>query len=148
MDLVIRGAIIYLFLLVILRVSGNRQFSELTAFDAVLIIIISETTQQALVGDDFSMTASIILVTTLVGLDVLISLLKRTSRTADSILEGVPVLLVDNGRLLEKNMHAERVDEEDILTAARLTHGLERMDQVKYAVLERGGSISIIPAAA
>jgi uncharacterized membrane protein YcaP (DUF421 family) len=146
MDLVIRAAIIYLVLLVILRVSGNRQFSELTAFDAVLLIIISETTQQALVGDDFSMTASIILITTLIGLDISISILKRTSKTADAILEGVPVLLVDDGQLLEKNMHAERVDEEDILTAARQLHGLERLDQVKYAILERGGMISIVPA--
>jgi uncharacterized membrane protein YcaP (DUF421 family) len=64
------------------------------------------------------------------------------------VLEGVPVLLVENGKLLGENMRKERVDEEDILEAARERHGLERMNQIKYAILERSGSISIIPAQA
>jgi uncharacterized membrane protein YcaP (DUF421 family) len=146
-DLVIRGLVIYGVLLLLMRASGNRQFSELTAFDAVLIIIISETTQQALIGgEDFSLTTAVVLISTLVGIDVLISLVKQKSKRADLVLEGVPVLLVEKGQLLRNNMKQERVDENDILEAARSSHGIERMNQIKYAILERNGNISVIPA--
>ncbi len=145
MEHVIRATIIYLFLFVILRASGNRQFGEITVFDAILLLIIAESTQQALIGEDFSITAGLILISTLVGIDIFFSQLKRWSKKADMILEGVPVLLIDKGTLLKENMKRERVDEEDIMAAARELRGLESLDQVKYAVLERNGTISIIP---
>jgi uncharacterized membrane protein YcaP (DUF421 family) len=147
MELVIRGAIVYLFIFVIMRASGNRQFSELTAFDAVLLIIISEATQQALLGgQDFSLTAAFIVISTLVATDILLSYAKRFSKKADLLLEGVPVLLMEDGKLKDENLKAERVDEGDILAAARMLQGLEDLGQIKYAVLERNGTISIIPA--
>ena len=146
MDLVIRGVIVYLFLFIILRAAGNRQFSELTAFDAVLIIIISEATQQGLIGgQDFSLTGAMILIATLVSVDILISLLKDRFRKFQLVAEGSPVLIMENGRLLRDNMRAERVDEDDILAAARELQGIESMDQIKFAILERDGRISIIP---
>lgn len=145
MEHVIRATIIYLFLFVILRASGNRQFGEITVFDAILLLIIAESTQQALIGEDFSITAGLILISTLVGIDIFFSQLKRWSKKADLILEGVPVLLIDKGTLLKENMKRERVDEGDIMAAARELRGLESLDQVKYAVLERNGTISIIP---
>jgi uncharacterized membrane protein YcaP (DUF421 family) len=146
MDLVIRAALIYLVLYLLLRASGNRQFSQLTAFDAVLLLIVSEAVQQALIGDeDFSLTAAGIIVITFIALDIALSLVKQASKAADMVIEGVPVLLVDNGDLIKQNMRQERVDEDDILAAARLQMGLESLDQVKYAVLERDGSIGIIP---
>jgi uncharacterized membrane protein YcaP (DUF421 family) len=146
MELVARAAFIYVFLFVIMRISGNRQFSGLTNFDVVLLLIISEATQQGLLGnDDFSMTAAFILVGTLVGIDIALSLVKQRSKKADIVMEGVPVLLFDSGEFLRDNMNKERVDEDDIRVAARSRLGLETLDGVKYAVLERGGSISIIP---
>lgn len=146
MDLVIRGAFMYFFLLVLLRVSGNRQFSELTSFDIVLLLMISEATQQAMIGgDDFSVTAGAVVIMTLVGIDIALSHIKQWSSRADLLLDGVPVLLVDNGNYLRSNMRRERVDEQDILAAARETQGLESIDQVKFAVLERAGHISIVP---
>jgi len=145
MELIIRGAVMYAFLFAILRISGNRQFSGLTSFDVVLLLIISEATQQGLLGnDDFSLTAAFILVMTLVGIDIAMSLVKQWSKKADIVMEGVPVLLYDSGEFLHENMKKERVDEDDIRVAARSLHGLETLDGVKYAVLERGGSISII----
>ena len=94
MELVARAAFIYVFLFVIMRISGNRQFSGLTNFDVVLLLIISEATQQGLLGnDDFSMTAAFILVGTLVGIDIALSLVKQRSKKADIVMEGVPVLL-------------------------------------------------------
>jgi uncharacterized membrane protein YcaP (DUF421 family) len=145
MELVIRGAIIYLFLFVVIRASGNRQLSQITAFDAILLLIIAEATQQALLGEDFSLTAAIILVTTLVFIDIVLSFVRQWSPTADRIMDGVPVVLIDEGEMLKDQMNRERVDEDDLMTAARSEQGLERLDDVKYAVLERDGRISIIP---
>ena len=145
MDAVFRAIAVYLFVWMLLRLSGRRTMSETTTFDFVLLLILAETTQQALLGDDFSVTNSFLLITTLVGMDVLMSFVKRQYPRFDRIMDGEPLLLVDNGRPLRERMHRARVDEEDILEAARHHRGLERMDQIKYAVLEQSGGISIIP---
>lgn len=145
MDLVVRSAAIFFTLLVIMRLGGNKQFSELTAFDAVLIIVIAEVTGNALSGQDFSVTASIIVIISLVFFDITLSWVKTRWKTFDKVVEGVPVLVVENGKMITKNSKKERIDEGDILSAARKDHGLERMDQIRYAVLEKGGKISVIP---
>jgi uncharacterized membrane protein YcaP (DUF421 family) len=84
-------------------------------------------------------------VVTLVVIDVGLSLVKQRSHTLDKWLEGTPIVVVDHGRPLRERMERARVGEDDVLTAARLLHGLERMEQVKYAVVERSGEISIVP---
>lgn len=145
MELVIRAAVIFLALFIILRIAGNRQFSELTTFDAVLLIVVAEVTGNSLSGEDYSLTASIIVIVTLVALDIGMSLLKQRFKRLDKVAEGVPILLVENGRPIRENIKSERVDEGDILAAARRQRGIERMDEVKYAVLERDGRISIVP---
>jgi uncharacterized membrane protein YcaP (DUF421 family) len=145
MDLVTRGIAVYLFLLLIFRVSGKRSLRNATTFDFVLLLIVAETTQQALVGDDYSVTAAFLLIVVLVGTDVLLSLVKRWSPRLDRLIEGQPLVILRNGVPLRRRMHVERVDEQDILTAARETHGLERLSQIKRAVLERNGVISIVP---
>jgi uncharacterized membrane protein YcaP (DUF421 family) len=145
MDLVLRGLAVYLFLLLIFRVSGKRSLRNATTFDFVLLLIVAETTQQALVGDDSSVTGAFLLIVVLVGTDVLLSLVKRWSPRLDRLIEGQPLVILRNGVPLRRRMHLERVDEEDILTAARERHGLERLEQIKRAVLERNGAISIVP---
>lgn len=145
MDLVSRAAIIFFVLLVVLRLGGNKQFSEMTSFDAVLIIVVAEVTGNSLSGQDYSITASIVVIVSLVAFDIGLSLLKTRSKRFDKLAEGVPVLIVENGRLIRKTMKKERVDEGDVLSAARMAHGLERLDQIRYAILEKGGKISIIP---
>jgi uncharacterized membrane protein YcaP (DUF421 family) len=145
METVIRGVAVYLFLLLIFRVSGKRTLGDVTTFDFVLLLIVAEVTQQALTGDDYSVTNAFLLIVTLVGLDVFLSALKLRMPRLDRIVEGRPLVLVEDGRLLKDRMARERVDEDDILTAARETQGLEAMDQVKFAVLERNGRISVIP---
>ena len=90
-------------------------------------------------------TNAILLVVTLVGLDISMSLLKQRSQKVEKLLESAPVVIVENGKPFKERMDKERVDEEDVLTAARELQGLERMDQIKYAVLERNGGISIVP---
>jgi uncharacterized membrane protein YcaP (DUF421 family) len=145
MDIVVRGVVVYLLLLVVFRVGGKRSLSQATTFDFVLLLIIAETTQEALVGDDGSMTAALLLIVTLVGFDILLSILKCRYQRLDELIEGAPMVIVRDGRPLAHRMTKERVDEEDVLCAAREAHGLERMDQIKHAVLERSGGISIIP---
>ncbi|HYE63642.1 MAG TPA: YetF domain-containing protein [Phycisphaerales bacterium] len=145
MDAVIRVVAIYVFLMLVFRLSGKRTLGEATPFDLLLLLVISETTQQAMVDDDHSMTHAFLLILTFVVLNLGMSLLKQKSQKAERVLDGVPVILVDNGRFLKERGDKERVDEEDILEAARQTHGLQRMDQVKYAVLERDGKIAIVP---
>ncbi len=145
MDLVIRGIAIYLFLLLIFRISGKRSLRNATTFDFVLLLIIAETTQQALVGDDASVTGAVLLIVLLVGTDILLSLLKRWSPRVDRLLEGHALVILRNGVPLAARMHLERVDDEDILSAARETRGIDRLDDIERAVLERNGGISIMP---
>lgn len=146
MNPVLRGVIIYLFLLIVFRFMGKRSLANTTTFDFVVLLIISEVTQNALVGEDYSITNALVLISTLMGVDIVLSLLKKKFKRFDQIAEGMPLIVVDHGQPLQDRMQKTGVDAEDILQAARQFQGLERMDQIKYAVLEKDGSISIIPA--
>ena len=145
MDAVLRGASIYLILLLLFRFAGKRSIGQITTFDFVLLLIIGEATQQALLGEDFSTTNAAIVVTTLIGMEIGFGFLKRAWPWLDRIIEGLPLVIVENGRPLTDRLRRSRVDESDILAAAREIHGLEKMSQIKYAILERSGTISIIP---
>ncbi|MFO7297686.1 MAG: hypothetical protein DIU63_09735 [Proteobacteria bacterium] len=145
MDTIIRAAAIYAFLFIVFRISGKRSLSDITTFDFVLLLIIAETTQQALIGDDFSIITAVVLISTLFVIEISLTLLKQRSPSLDKFLEGEPVVLVENGRPLKERMDLERIDLDDILEAARRWRGLERIDQIKFAVLERDGNITVIP---
>jgi uncharacterized membrane protein YcaP (DUF421 family) len=145
MDSVLRGVIVYFILLVILRVSGRRTLGQMTTFDFVLLLIIAETTQQALLGEDFSLTNAGLLIVTLIGIDIGLSLLRERWPRLNGLIEGLPLILVEDGRPIKERVDQSRVGEEDILAAARESQGIERMEHIKYAVLERNGGISIIP---
>lgn len=145
MNPVIRGVAVYLFVYIIFRILGKRALAEITTFDFVLLLIISETTTDALIGEDYSLTASFIMVSTLVGVDLLLTLIKGKWTFFERIADGSPIVILDRGVPLVKRMKKTKVDEEDILEAARQAHGLEKLSQIKYAVLEKDGSISIIP---
>lgn len=145
MDSVLRAATVYVALLLIMRLAGKRSLAQITTFDFVLLLIIGEATQNALLGQDYSITNALIVIVTLVTLDVGLSLLKRRSKRIDQLLEDVPLIIVEDGVALEDRMKKARVDEGDVLSAARHLQGIERLDQIRYAVLERSGGISIIP---
>ena len=140
-----RGLFVYLFLLVVFRLSGKRTLAETTNFDLVMLLIISETTQQAMVDNDHSITNAVLLILTLVGATVVMAWLKQRFPSVENWLDGRPVVVIQDGQMHRERMFKVRVDEEDILSAARRAHGLERMEQVKHAVVERDGSVSIIP---
>lgn len=145
MNPVLRGVVVYIFLLIVFRLLGRRTLSEATTFDLVLLLIISEVTQQALVGEDFSIITAAMLICTLMGLDLILTLLKQKFKIFDRVMEGTPLVIVDHGEPLQKRMDKTKLDEDDVMQAARTNFGLESMKDIKYAVLEKDGSISIIP---
>lgn len=145
MNLVLRALTIYLFLLLIFRIIGKKSLSESTTFDFILLLIIGEVTEQALVGEDYSLTAAIILIVTLISVDLMFGFLKDKFPVFGKAAEGIPLVIVNQGKPLSKRMHKLKVSEDDILEAARLSFGLERMSEIKYAILEKDGSISIVP---
>lgn len=145
METVLRGLGTYIFLLIIFRISGKRTLYEATVFDFVLLLIIAETADSALLGKDQSITNSLILILTLLFTDIVFSLLKQRFNLFEKVVDGVPIILLDNGRLLRDRLRKVRVDEGDILQSARELQGLERLDQIKYAILEKDGKITIIP---
>jgi uncharacterized membrane protein YcaP (DUF421 family) len=144
-DSVIRAAAVYAVLLLMFRLTGKRSLGQITTFDAVLLLIISEAVQQALIGRDNSMVNAFLLVLTLLSLEVVLSVLNVRSRRADKILNDVPLLVVAEGAVLQDRLARERISEDDILERARMLWGIERMDEVRFAVLERNGDISIVP---
>ena len=144
MDSILRAAAIFAILMIIFRISGKRSLAQITTFDFVLLLVIGEATQQALLGDDFSLTNATLVIITLLGLDIALSMLQERFSFLTPWIEDVPLVLVDEGKMLKSRMEKTRISEADILHAARSTQGLERMDQIKYAVLERTGEVSII----
>jgi uncharacterized membrane protein YcaP (DUF421 family) len=145
MESIVRALVVYFFLLIVFRISGKRSLAQTTNFELVLLLIISETTQQAMVDSDHSITNGFLLILTLVGTSVALSLLKQKVPAAEKWLDGSPVVIIEDGKLLKGRMNKARIDEEDILESARSLQGLERLDQIKYAILERNGEITIVP---
>lgn len=147
MDSVYRAAAIYCILLVIFRVAGKRTLAEITTFDLLLMLIISEATQQAMVDNDHSISGALLVICTLVGLDIGLSLIKRRFPRLARVLDGTPTVVLRDGEIIHEVAKRERVDRDDILAAARRLQGLERLDQIKVAVVEESGGLSIVPRA-
>ncbi len=145
MDAVLRAAAMYFFLLFVLRITGKRSIGQITTFDFVLLLIIGEASQQAMMGEDNSFTNAFLVILTLVGVEQLLSWGKQRFLLIDRVTQSVPLILVEDGKPLTDRMNRVQVDEADIMQAAREMQGLERMEQIKYAVLERNGGLSIIP---
>ena len=145
MDSVIRGAVVYIVLLVLFRIAGKRSLAQVTTFDLVLLLLISEATQEALIDSDYSMTNALLVVITLIGMNILFSVLARRWRGFDKLIDDVPLVIVENGKPLQDRMDKERVSENDVMEAARELEGLERLDQIKFAIIERSGHITVIP---
>lgn len=145
MDSVLRAAAMYVALMVLFKIAGRRSLAELTTFDFVLLMMISEATQQALLGDDFSLTNSMLVIVTLIAIDVGLSLLKQRSGWISRLIDGEPTILVENGKLLHQRMRHARLVEADIMEAARSSQGIEKLEEIKFAIIERNGKISVIP---
>jgi len=146
-DSIIRALVVYLLLLIIFRIAGKRALSQQTTFDLVLVLIISEAVQQALLDNDNSMTNAVLVVLSLVAFDIIVSKASFRSEKLSKWLEGKPVVLMEEGRLHPQYMARERVTTAEILQAGRDKHGLARLEQIDYAVVEQSGDITVVPRA-
>ena len=142
---VLRAVAVYLFLLVVFRIAGRRTLAQSTSFDLVLVLIIGDATQQALLGQDTTLASGALAVLSLVSLDVALSHLKRVFPALDRLIEGDPVVIMANGQLRKHPMSYNALDVEDVLAAARENHGLTDLAHIREAVLEKDGKISIVP---
>lgn len=145
MESPLRAAFIYIFLLIVFRLLGKRSLAEVTTFDFVLLLIIGEATQQALLGEDYSVINAAIVILTLIFMDLVISLATDRFKWLRKPLEDVPLVLLSQGKPLIDRMRMVRITMEEVMEAARASQGLESIEQIKLAVLERDGKISIIP---
>ena len=144
MDVVIRAALMYCFLLFITRVVGRRELSSLEPFDLILLIVIGDAIQQGLTQDDYSVTGAMIVVGTFAILQVLTSLASYHLPRLRPTLDGEPIIVVQDGQAIEKNLRRERLTVGEILVEARCQQ-VRSLDEIEWAVLETSGKISIIP---
>jgi uncharacterized membrane protein YcaP (DUF421 family) len=142
---VLRPLATFLAILVLFRLAGKRQMSQVSPFDLVMLLIISETVSNALLAWDDSVTGALIAVMTFLVADIMLSHGTQRSPRLKRFIEDDPAYLFKEGSEQRERMKGERIEMSEILEAARLAHGIERLDQIKSAVLEPTGHISIIP---
>jgi uncharacterized membrane protein YcaP (DUF421 family) len=143
MDIVLRAIALYAFMIFLMRVIGRRELSSMTPFDLVLLIILGDAIQQGLTQDDYSVTGAILAIATIAALQVFTSYLSFRWRFARRVLEGEPLVLVDRGELVEKNLKRERMTADEVAEEAR-SQQIPSIDDVEWAILESNGSISFI----
>jgi uncharacterized membrane protein YcaP (DUF421 family) len=144
---VLRTVVVYLVLLAALRLSGKRELGQMTPFDLVVLLVLSNAVQNAMVGPDTSLDGGIVAALTLLIVNRGVDRLGLKSRRVQSALQGHPTLLIHDGRFVAANLHAEGIAEDEVLQALR-EHGIDELVLVKLAVLEVDGTISVIPAGA
>jgi uncharacterized membrane protein YcaP (DUF421 family) len=143
-EVALRTAIVYVFLVVAIRLTGKREVGQMSVLELVVILIISDAVQNSMVGENTSVWSGIVAVTVLLTLDIVLHALTGRSRRARRAIEGEPRLIVRDGRVLDKAMRQEGIDIDDVRTAIR-AHGIDSVRDVRLAVLETDGSISVIP---
>ncbi|MFL5863705.1 MAG: DUF421 domain-containing protein [Solirubrobacteraceae bacterium] len=144
MDLVIRAAVIFGFIFLITRIAGRRQLSELEPFDVILLVVLGDLVQQGITQSDESVTGTLIVISTITLLSVTVGWLSFRFGPLRLITEGEPIILLQDGELLERNLRRERLTRTDVEEEARKQQ-LVSLNQIRWAILEDDGTISIIP---
>jgi uncharacterized membrane protein YcaP (DUF421 family) len=144
MDLALRATFLFCFVYLLTRILGRRELSSLEPFDLILLIVIGDAIQQGLTQDDYSVTGALIVVGTFAVLQVLVSFLSYRFPSLRPTLDGEPIVIVQDGKLIEKNMKRERLTIDEVLVAARQQQ-VASLDDIAWAVLETSGRVSIIP---
>jgi uncharacterized membrane protein YcaP (DUF421 family) len=145
MDIVLRATVAYVFIVFLMRVIGRRELSSFGPTDIVLLVVLGDLIQNGVTQSDMSITGMILAVSTFGLLAVAASWLTYRSRRASKILEGQPLILVEHGTPIEQNMRRQRIALDDVLEEAR-GQQIERLSEIKWAVLETSGTISFIKA--
>lgn len=143
-QIVIRTIMIYFAVFLGLRVMGKRELGQMTVFDFVVILLIANAVQNAMVGPDTSVLGGVIAAFVLLGINRVISALRMSSGIWGKLLEGTPTVLVQDGEFVEPHLRKEGLDRAELEMAMR-EHGVDAVSKVKLAVLETDGSISIVP---
>jgi uncharacterized membrane protein YcaP (DUF421 family) len=143
MDIVLRAIVAYLFILLLTRAVGRRELSSLEPFDLILLVTIGDLVQQGVTQNDFSVTGAFLAVGTIGVLTVLFSYLPWRFRVLRPVLEGVPAIVVEDGKVVEKNLKRHRLTQEEIAAAAR-TNNIPSLSEIRWAVLETNGQMSFI----
>jgi uncharacterized membrane protein YcaP (DUF421 family) len=143
MDLVLRAVFVFFFLLVLTRVIGKRELSSLQPFDLILLIILGDAVQQGLTQDDYSLTGVLLVVGTIAVLQVCVSWLTYRYPRMRPIVEGEPIIVLQDGEPIERNLKRERLTVEEIADEAR-KQSIAHLSEVRFAVLETSGQISFI----
>jgi len=144
MDLVIRATIIFFFVFLVTRVVGRRELSSMEPFDLILLVVIGDLVQQGVTQSDYSITGAVTVISVMAVLTVALSWVSFKARRLRPVLEGDPVVLVEDGRMIEKNMNRERITVEDLEQEGRQQQILS-VEDMRWAVLETSGQISVIP---
>jgi uncharacterized membrane protein YcaP (DUF421 family) len=143
MDVALRAIFLYAFLIFVMRVIGRRELSSLSAVDLVLLIVLGDAIQQGLTQDDYSVTGAVIAVATIATLQVLTSYFGFRSRRARKVLEGAPLVVLQDGELIESNMRRERLTPDELAEEMRLQQ-ISSFSEVAWAILENNGQISFV----
>ncbi|HEX3705684.1 MAG TPA: YetF domain-containing protein [Mycobacteriales bacterium] len=143
MDIAIRAIVLYCFVIFVMRIVGRRELSSLTAVDLVLLIVMGDAIQQGLTQDDYSVTGAVIVISTFAVLQVASSYLGFRFRRVRTVLEGNPVVLIDDGDLVDENLRRNRLTADDVAEEMRLQQIIS-FDDVRWAILEPSGRISFI----
>jgi uncharacterized membrane protein YcaP (DUF421 family) len=144
MDLVIRATVVFCFVFLITRVVGKRELSTLEPFDLILLVVIGDLVQQGVTQSDYSITGAITVISTMAVLTVVLSFVSFRFRRLRPVLEGEPVVLVEDGNVIDRNMRRERITREELEAEGRLQQ-VAGIEDMRWAVLETAGQISIIP---
>jgi uncharacterized membrane protein YcaP (DUF421 family) len=143
MDLVIRAVVTFFFIFLLTRIIGRRELSSLEPFDLILLIVLGDAVQQGLTQDDYSVTGAITVITTFALLQVLLSYLNFRVPRLRPVLDGQPIVVVQDGKVIERNLKRERLTVEELAEEAR-TNQIASLDDVQWAVLETSGQISFV----
>ncbi len=143
---VLRAAVVYLFLLIAFRLTGKRQVGQMTTFDLVVVLVISNVLQNAMIGADNSVAGGVLGASVILIVNFIIAEIAVRSRRAERILEPEPTVLIVNGKIIEKNLRKELISSADLHSALR-KDGIISSEDVKLAVLEPNGTISIVKKA-
>jgi uncharacterized membrane protein YcaP (DUF421 family) len=144
MDIVVRAFLAFVFLAVVTRVIGRRELASLEPFDLILLIVIGDLIQQGVTQSDYSFTGLLLAVGTFTLLTAAVSYLVFRVRRLRPIFEGEPLVLVEDGKLIERNLRRERMTPAEVAAEARLQQ-IASLADVRWAVLESNGKISFIP---
>jgi uncharacterized membrane protein YcaP (DUF421 family) len=143
MDIVFRGIVVFVFLYGLMRVIGRRELSSLEPFDLILLVVLGDAVQQGLTQDDYSLTGAILAIGTIAVLQLVVSYANFRFPRLRPLLDGEPIVIVEHGKTIERNMKRERVTFEDLMQSAR-QQNIASLDDVDWAVMETSGAISFI----